>query len=48
MDIEQKIKELKQQIKLRQIADDGYFISFQYKEDCRELFELQTKLKASK
>ena len=41
----QEIIALKEQIRLREIADDGYFLSKQYKEDCRQLFELENKHK---
>lgn len=45
MDIKQQIAKLKQQIKLHEIADDGYYISQQYKEDSRVLYELECLLK---
>ena len=32
MNIKQKIARLKQQIRLRETADDGYYLSRQYKE----------------
>lgn len=44
MNIRQKIAKLEQQIKMRQIADDGYFISRQYREDCRAMYELKRLL----
>lgn len=45
MNIKQQITKLKQQIKLRELADDGYYLSRQYKEDTRALYELKTLLK---
>ena len=45
MNIRQKIATLQQQINLRQIADDGYFLSRQYQEDCRLLYHLKQSLK---
>lgn len=45
MNIKQQITKLKRQIKLRELADDGYYISRQYKEDTRALFELKMLLK---
>lgn len=48
MNIKQKIAKLKQQIRLREIADDGYYLSRQYKEDTRALFELKKLLQTSK
>jgi hypothetical protein len=44
MNIRQKIAKLQQQIKLRELTDDGYFISRQYREDCRALYELKRLL----
>lgn len=44
MNIRQKIAKLQKQIKLRELADDGYFISRQYREDCRALYELKRLL----
>lgn len=40
MNIQEKIKHLKQQIKLHELADDGYYLSRQYAEDEQALFEL--------
>lgn len=45
MDINEKINRLKQQIKWRTIADDGYYLSPQYEKDEQDLYELQQKLK---
>ena len=45
MDINEKINRLKQQIKWRTIADDGYYLSMQYQKDEQALYELQQKLK---
>lgn len=45
MNIKQQITKLKQQIKLRELADDGYYLSRQYKEDNRALYELKNLLK---
>lgn len=45
MNIKQQITKLKQQIKLRELADDRYYLSRQYKEDTRALYELKTLLK---
>lgn len=44
MNIKQKIARLKQQIRLRETADDGYYLSRQYKEDARALYELERQL----
>lgn len=46
MNIRQKIAKLQQQINQRQLADDGYFISRQYREDCRAMYELKRLLSA--
>lgn len=45
MSVCKRIESLKQQIRLREIADDGYYISRQYKEDCQLLHELTCLLK---
>lgn len=45
MTTQQEIEKLKQQIQLREIADDGYYISRQHKEDEKALAELQINLK---
>ena len=37
-------RRLKQQIRLRETADDGYYLSRQYKEDARALYELERQL----
>ncbi len=47
MNLKQQIAKLEQQMRLREIADDGYYLSRQYKEDSRALYELQTALKAA-
>ena len=39
-----EIARLKQQIRLRETADDGYYLSRQYKEDARALYELERQL----
>ncbi len=44
MNIKQKIARLKQQIRLHETADDGYYLSRQYKEDARTLYELERQL----
>lgn len=44
MDINEQIEELKQQISIRELSDDGYYISSQYKEDCRRMLALQKLL----
>lgn len=44
MNLEQEIDNLKQQIKLREIADDGYYISRRRKEDEKALAELLLRL----
>lgn len=41
MNVKQEISRLKQQMKQREIADDGYYISRQYKEDMRILRSLE-------
>ena len=47
MNIKQQIAKLKQQMRLREIADDGYYLSRQYKEDTRALSELKKMLHSS-
>lgn len=45
MNIKNQIKQLEQQIKWREIADDGYYLSRQYKEDCQTMYQLKNQLK---
>ena len=45
MNIKQQIKRLQQQIDIRELADDGYYLSLQYKEDCQAMYELKKLLK---
>ncbi|MCM1324863.1 MAG: hypothetical protein NC218_12175 [Acetobacter sp.] len=45
MNIKQQIAKLKKQIRLREIADDGYYLSRQYQEDNRTLYQLQKILR---
>ncbi len=47
MNIKQQITKLKQQMRLREIADDGYYLSRQYREDTRALAELKKALRSS-
>lgn len=48
MNIKQQIARLKQQMRLREMADDGYYLSRQYREDTRALFELKKMLPPQK
>ena len=41
MDIEQQIEQLEQQMRINEIADDGYYLSLRYKEDCKNLAMLR-------
>ena len=45
MNIKQQINRLQQQINLRELANDGYYLSQQYKEDCQAIDELKKLLK---
>lgn len=45
MKITQQIALLKEEIKIREIADDGYYLSLQYKEDQQRLHKLKNALK---
>lgn len=45
MNIKNEILKLKKTIALHELADDGYYLSRQYKEDYRALAELQNLLK---
>lgn len=44
----QQIELLKEAIRLREISDDGYYISRQYKEDMNRLYQLETASQAEK
>ena len=44
MNIKQQIKHLQQQINLRELSNDSYYLSQQYKEDCRTMYELKKLL----
>ena len=44
MDIREKILRLEEKMRNREIADDGYYISRQYHEDCWKLYELRKRL----
>ena len=44
MDITAEISRLEKLMHEREIADDGYYISRQYKEDCHRLYLLKSKL----
>lgn len=41
MNIRQQINHLQQQINLRELSDDSYYLSPQYKEDHRRMYELK-------
>lgn len=45
MNIKQQIAKLKTQIRLNELSNDSYYLSRQYKEDTRALFELEKMLK---
>lgn len=44
-EIKQDIEALKQQISIHEMSDDSYYVSQQYKEDCRRKFELEQELR---
>lgn len=44
-EIKQDIEALKQQISINEMSNDGYYVSRQYKEDCRRKFELKQELR---
>ena len=46
MDIEQQIEQLEQQMRINEIADDGYYLSLRYKEDSKKL-EILRRLSAT-
>ena len=48
MDTKQQIKALQQQISLNELADDGYYLSLQYKEHHRLLSALKQQLQTKK
>ena len=48
MNIKQQINKLKQEMKQHELADDGYYLSRQYKEDCQTLYELKKQLSTAK
>ena len=41
MNINRQINRLKQEMRLKEIADDGYFISREYQQDREALYELK-------
>ena len=41
MDIKNKIKTLKKQIKLNELSNDSYYLSNQYKQDIKTLEKLE-------
>ena len=45
MDILQELEWLEKKMREREMADDGYYISRQYKEDCRMLYRLKKLLR---
>lgn len=47
MSIEEEILRLKAHMEEQEIADDGYYLSRQYKEDCHQLYLLKSSLKKS-
>lgn len=44
-EIKQDIEALKQQISINEMSNDGYYLTPQYKEDCRKKFELEQELR---
>lgn len=44
-EIKQDLERLKNRIKFREMSDDGFYVSRQYKEDCRRKFELEQELR---
>lgn len=44
-EIKQDLERLKNRIKFREMSDDGYYVSRQYKEDCQRKFELEQELR---
>jgi hypothetical protein len=47
MTIQEEILSLEQLMREREIADDGYYLSRQYKEDCHQLYLLKKHQTAS-
>lgn len=45
MNIIQQINILNDEIRIREMSDDGYYLSLQYKEDKKRLHLLKTALK---
>ena len=45
MNVKQEIARLKQQIRLRELSNDSYYLSPQSREDSRAMYELQKLLK---
>ena len=45
MDINAEIIKLKKRMREQEISDDGYYLSRQYKEDRRTLYQLKCALK---
>jgi len=45
VDISEKISRLSANMKLKEMSDDGYYLSRQYKDDCRQLYALQKLLR---
>lgn len=45
MNIKTQIAKLKTQIRLNELSNDTYYLSRQYKEDYRALYELEKMLK---
>ena len=43
--LKQDLERLKNRIKFREMRADGYYVSRQYKEDCRRMFELEQELR---
>ena len=48
MNYTQQIELLKEAIRIREMSDDGYYISRQYKEDMMRLYKLESANKETK
>jgi len=48
MGIEQELEIMEQEIRLKEIGNDGYYLSREYKQDCRRVYLLRQRLKAEK
>ncbi len=45
MSIESEIKDLREKIKIREMGNDSYYLSLQYKEDRSEMYRLTVLLR---